>query len=165
VNELHLVIAVLAIGMLALVVWEDVRWRRIPNAVSAAVAGLGLMRLALAGDGEAMVFAFAAAALVFLGALILFWRGWLGGGDAKLLGAVPLLIGAHDVPVFLVLTSLLGGVLALAVLAGARLGGPFFYLLPAGAAAEPAGRPSVPYGVAIALAAGTVLVLQTSFLK
>ena len=103
------------------------------------------------------------AALFGLG-LIFFQFGWLAGGDVKLISATAVLLGAGDTPDFLMLMSILGGVLALIVLVYAGLRRLF------GAArqgedeaADDRSRTSriqLPYGVAIAVAAPIILFLQ-----
>jgi prepilin peptidase CpaA len=164
---LQTVILLLGIGGLAAIAYGDVRSRRIPNGLSIAVAGLGLTRIAVIGDWSAAMSTLAAAAAVFGVALAMFWRGWLGGGDAKLLPAAVLLVGYHDLFEFLLLMSLCGGLIALAILMARKLEIPLRHLFPspvqarAGSSAAPA-RPSVPYGVAIAMAGVLVLVLQSS---
>ncbi len=166
-TELQTLILVLGIGGFAAIAYGDARRRRISNELSIAIAGLGLARLAVAGDWSEAMGTFVAAAAVFVVALAMFWRGWLGGGDAKLLPASALLVGHHDVFEFLVVMSLCGGVIALAVLIASKLGvPPRRQLSAAGPAAAappvPPARPSVPYGVAIAMAGSLVLVLQSS---
>jgi prepilin peptidase CpaA len=165
-----MVILLLGIGLFAIVAYRDVRTRRIANELSIAVAVLGLARIALAGDLHAALYTLAAAAAVFAVAFAMFWRGWIGGGDAKLLSASALLVGSHDLPAFLLLMGLCGAVLAIAVLAAARFDGRLRYLLPPVMQApletlRGQARPSVPYGVAIAAAGVLVLVLQSSIPK
>ena len=46
----------------------------------------------------------------------LFWLGWLGGGDVKLLAALMLWIDVADAARFFVFVAVIGGILALAVL-------------------------------------------------
>src|SRR5205085_3415209 len=62
----------------------------------------------------------AAAAVLAVG-FALFWRGIIGGGDAKLIAGATLLVGYHDLFAFLFLMSLCGGVLAVAVLGQHRI--------------------------------------------
>ena len=90
-----IVIAV-AIGTLLAIAYGDVRTRRIPNALTGAIAVLGLTRLMLADDLAAAMYTLITSALVFAAALVLFWRGVFGGGDAKLITATALLVGSHD---------------------------------------------------------------------
>jgi Flp pilus assembly protein protease CpaA len=78
-----------------------------------------------------------------------------------------LLVGYHDLYGFLVVMSLCGGVIALAVLTASKFGGsprhlPSSALTAAAAPPAPPSRPTVPYGVAIALAGVLILVLQSS---
>ncbi len=158
------VILLLGIGLFAAIAYGDVRSRRISNELSIAVAGLGLARIGVAGDWSAATHTLVAAVVVFAVALVMFWRGWLGGGDAKLLPAAVLLVGFHDLFGFLVVMSLCGGLIALAILIASKFGGPLRHVLSSTvpASAEPPERPSVPYGVAIALAGVLILVLQSS---
>jgi prepilin peptidase CpaA len=156
------ILPILATGLLGLAAFGDLRSRRIPNEVSLAVASLGLARLVVAGDVAGATRTLVAAVLVLAVTLFLFWRGWFGGGDAKLLSAAVLVVGYRDLLDFLFLTSLIGGLLVPAILA--RSG--FSRFARAGAsegdrpcAAAPT-APSVPYGVAIAAACVAVVFLQ-----
>lgn len=93
--------------------YYDIRWRRIPNWLT--VAGL-LLGLALNG------FLFGLAGLVNAGegialAMLLNFPLYLlrarGAGDVKLLAALGAIVGWHDWLAVFVISSLLGGVLAL----------------------------------------------------
>src|SRR3546814_10525700 len=65
------------------------------------------------------------AACLFVG-MVFFARGWIGGGDAKLMAAVALWVGwAQALPYFMT-ASLLGGVLTLAILGYRNLPLPAF---------------------------------------
>ena len=96
---------------------------------------------------------------------VLFARGWLGGGDVKLLSAATLWAGAPQALGLLVVTGLLGGALALILLspfgkfasAARRLLGPPDTPPSHPGAPEPA--VPVPYGVAIA-GAGLIVVVS-----
>jgi prepilin peptidase CpaA len=104
-----------------------------------------------------------AAAVVLFGLGILFFsRGWLGGGDVKLITATALLIGGYDTPAFLFLMSIIGSVLALVILLYLKLGRLFgaSLLESDGTAIAAADRFKVPYGVAVAVAASIVVFLQ-----
>lgn len=56
------------------------------------------------------------AAVVFLASLIFFVADWMGGGDIKLLAALMLWIGPEAAPLFLILMSLLGALLAVTLM-------------------------------------------------
>src|SRR5216110_1805611 len=96
-------VAAVAIGILLAIAYGDVRTRRIPNALAAAIAILGLARLIIAYDWAAAMYTLIASAAVFAVAFVLFWRGVFGGGDAKLLTAMALLVGSHDLLDFLLI--------------------------------------------------------------
>lgn len=177
-------VAFAAAAVLAAAGYRDVLTRRIPNGLALAVAGLALARLALAADPAAAGWSLAAAALVLAFGFVLFAFGIVGGGDAKLLAAAALLVGVRDLAPFLLLMSLLGGVVGLAALVYGRLrprlaaaglavfgrrrlgawcaGRPRLARLVLAGAAGPEGPLSVPYGVAIAAAGIVILALQLS---
>jgi prepilin peptidase CpaA len=164
-TALQTAILVFAIGLFAAAAYGDVRARQIPNALPLAIAGLGLLRLVLAGDPAAALWTLAAAGAVFAASFLQWWRGLLGGGDAKLLAAASLLVGSGGLFGFLIMMSLCGAIIALAVLAASRFGGPPGLLLPFPGVVETPARPSVPYGVAIAAAGAIVLFLETFVAK
>jgi prepilin peptidase CpaA len=89
--------------------------------------------------------------------MAMFAAGWVGGGDAKLFAMACLWLGWNSMFEYTVLASLLGGALTLGLLMFRQLP------LPRVLAAQPwllrlADRDSgVPYGVALAMAAVTVL--------
>lgn len=106
--------SVLAAGLAAATV-IDLRSRRIPNELTAAMALTGLA-LAAAGVGGITV----AAALVgmILGLLLMlpgYALGATGAGDVKLMAAVGAIVGPPLVLSAFVCTSLVGGVLAIVV--------------------------------------------------
>jgi prepilin peptidase CpaA len=141
-----LLLAVLLIGAGA----QDLRSMHIANGFSLAIAGLfvvwaggalatgqlSLLDLGLAVGCGVVVFGVGAAA---------FAAGALGGGDVKLLAAVSLFAGPAGLVDFLAITAVAGGLLGVAILAGAPIGQP--------AAAGPLRarlRSGLPYGPAIA---------------
>jgi prepilin peptidase CpaA len=106
--------SVTAFGLLVYAALHDLGVRTIPNTVSLALAICGLVLHLHAGDlGQALLGAVA----VFLLALAAWWVHALGGGDVKLFGATALMLPLSAVPLFLLSTSLWGGVLALGFLA------------------------------------------------
>lgn len=106
-----------------------------------------------------MALSLVAAVAMFCLALGAFARGWMGGGDVKLMAATTLWLGPPHLPAFLLWTSLLGGLLTLALLLYRSL--PLAGGLPAriGWVSHLHLRTTrVPYGVAIASAALLVFV-------
>ena len=160
---MHMPMLVIAIGLLLLVAYGDARTRRIPNTLNLTIGALGAVRLVLADSPIDAALTLVAAAMVFAAGFLLFWRGIIGGGDAKLISAMVLLVGHHKALDFLVLMSLCGGALALAimirdVLARSWRSESGNRLTEIGAPGE-AGEATVPYGVAIATAGVIILLL------
>jgi prepilin peptidase CpaA len=164
---MHSAVLAVAVGILVIVAYKDVRTRRIPNALSLATAALGLARVAFTAEVIDAGYTLAAAIIIFTITFALFQRGAIGGGDAKILPATALLIGYRELLGFLFLMSLCGGVLALATLAAERLDlsfGAFWrgaYL--SSIARSDRGRvaskgSTVPYGVAVAIAGVITLI-------
>lgn len=145
---MHLIDA-LACTLLSMLALSDLRRRRLPNVLVAAFAALYVAHAWLAHEtriGFELHLATGAAALVLAAGLFRF--GWLGGGDAKLFGAVFLWSGpAHATTVFFIV-SLFGLMLALAQIAAGRMqrdaAGPevLAWLAPSH---------GVPYGLALAV--------------
>jgi prepilin peptidase CpaA len=160
-------ILIVGLGVLAVIAYGDMRSRRIPNALSLAIAILGLLRIMLVHDPVTAGHTLAAGAAIFIAAFLLFWYGVIGGGDAKLVAATALLVGYHDLFGFLLLMSLCGGVLALAGLAAERFD-LSFRRRPRGPHVSSIGQndryrvglkaSTVPYGVAIATAGVITLI-------
>jgi len=113
---------ILAISVLIVAAYGDICRRRIPNELAIAIAILGLARMIIAGEPSAALWTLAAGAAVLFTGFLLFWRGLIGGGDAKLLAAVVLLVGYRELADLLLIMSLVGGLLALVVIAIDRLG-------------------------------------------
>jgi prepilin peptidase CpaA len=161
---LETVILFLGIAIFVVAAYGDVKTLRIPNSLVIAVAALGLLRLILIGDLSFALYTVGASLLVFIVTFLLFWRGLCGGGDAKLLPAAALLIGYHDLFNFLVLMSLCGALVSLAVLATRR--GALFSLVihvvhgPSEQSQKL--QLAVPYGTAIAAGAIVTLLFQSS---
>ena len=141
------------ITLLAVAAYGDVKTLRIPNLLVAAVAALGVARLAVIGDLSIVVHTIAASVVVLVVAFLLFSRNLVGGGDAKLISAASLLVGYHDLLHFLLVMSLCGGLVSLAVLVSHRR-----------SSLQPRARMAVPYGVAIAGGGIVTLLFQPSLL-
>jgi len=162
INPVQTIVVAVAIGMLITIAYGDMRTRRIPNALAAAIAILGLARMLLADDPVAAGHTLVASAAVLAVTFLLFWQGAFGGGDAKLISATIMLVGFHDMFDFLLLMSLSGAVLASAIITRDRLRLHRRHSAQgtiAGCSGPPM-RPTVPYGVAIASAAVVMLILR-----
>lgn len=138
---------------------SDAATLRIPNAlILYLLAGYGAT-VALTGPGWTDLAASAAVGIAILAfGTILFARGWMGGGDVKLLAVTGLWLGPAATPALLLLTAIAGGLLTLGLITGRAVaahcrGGDRV-------AALHASMERVPYGIAIAAAALAVVVLR-----
>ena len=135
-------------GLLLAAAWQDFRTLHIGNSLSIAIvtlfgawAGIGLM----AGiyPFTALGLSLACAAGLFVLGTAAFAVGMFGGGDVKLLAAIGLFAGPAQLVDLLLVTALAGGLLGVAVLAGAPIG-------PASSRGEATLSRKLPYGPAIA---------------
>jgi prepilin peptidase CpaA len=148
--------------VMAAAAFEDFRRLVIPNVLPVVLCLLWPFHFAAAPSLYGALAAIGCAAAVFLGGAVLFARGYLGGGDVKLLSAATLWAGPAGTPSLLLLTAVLGGALALFLLMpfGRQLMTMARLVLRQSPPAEPdrALAIPVPYGVAIAGAALIVTV-------
>ncbi|MFD1331384.1 prepilin peptidase [Methylopila musalis] len=151
------VLAVLP-ALVAVAAVSDLLTMTIPNRLVLAVTAAFAVAAPVAGLSPAEIgLHLAAGALVLAIGMALFIPGWIGGGDAKLAGALALWLGFTPLLEWFVLFALFGGALTFAMLwyrgvpLPARLVGVDWLAR--------LHRPTsgVPYGVA--LAAGTLLLL------
>ncbi|MEJ2624664.1 MAG: prepilin peptidase [Pseudolabrys sp.] len=141
-------------ALMAFAASSDLFTMTISNRLSLALAGSFFLLALICGMGLATLgMHLAAAALVLVVAFIFFARGWIGGGDAKLVAATALWFGFGHLLDYLIWASLLGGALTLLLLQFRRFNLPQVLarqkwierLHDAGA--------GVPYGIALAAAA------------
>jgi len=156
---LQLIVLLLGAAIFVIAAYSDIRTRRIPNELIAALFVLAAIRIALDGNPTSAIYTLEATTTLFVATFLLFWRGLLGGGDVKLMVAAGFLIGYHDVLGYLVVMSVSGGLIAMAILAGDKLKLRRAESAPEQQEAE--ARLSVPYGVAISAAAILTLLAQS----
>ena len=131
-------LAVLAV-LLLVASWGDLKARTIPNGLNLAIALLAIpfwwaTGLAFWPDAALHIGVAVAVFAVFAGAFAI---GAMGGGDVKLIGALALWLPWQAVLGLLVIMSLAGGALTIAMLIRKRL-------------TRSEGVLEIPYGVAIA---------------
>lgn len=123
----------------------------IPNRVSLALIAGFLAAAALTGMPWPMFLSHLGAGLIMLLAgFLMFSRGWIGGGDAKLMAAASLWLGFDSLLVYLVWTALLGGGLALLLLTYRRLLPPLWLARQTWAMRLHDPKEGIPYGIALA---------------
>jgi len=117
--------------VLCLAAAHDVLARTVPNWMPMTLAALGIIQSALA---ERLIVSLLVGATVIVLSGLCWKRGWLGGGDVKLLGAAAIAVPPVAVPPFVAAVALAGGVLGLVYLACGRL-------IPAATPRRPTDRP------------------------
>ncbi|QQR69064.1 MAG: prepilin peptidase [Alphaproteobacteria bacterium] len=147
---------------------EDVRHFRIPNAYCLALVLLFPLYVLVSPVPMEWWWNLAFAAALFAFGALAYRTGKFGGGDAKMLAAAGIWAGPSDIVAYLIITALAGGVVAMALvcMTVART----LWFPSAKTDAEPdkmEGKPEltpdftfktrIPYGVAIAAGASTVL--------
>ena len=136
--------------------YSDIRYRILPDTASLVLVCLAVIRWSWAEDWGGLVWSFTCALGLFVLSAAVFARGWLGGGDVKLMTATSFFVGTNSFLSFIVVMSFAGGGLSLLVL---------FQILVKriGSMGRPSGlevQHTVPYGAAIALAGLYILYVQ-----
>ena len=112
----NVALAVLVSGALAATI-IDIRTRRIPNVLTAALSGIGIAMAATDLNGISTWAALAGCALGLALMLPGYLLGATGAGDVKLMAALGTILGPGLVVSAVIFTAIAGGVLALAVAA------------------------------------------------
>lgn len=114
-----LIATIMLVGVSLAAAYTDLARRRISNALT---FGLAAAALGLSGIHGALPFAVMLATYVALliAGTVPFSRGWIGGGDVKLIAAGAVCAGWPGLVSLLLITSVAGGALALIELARAR---------------------------------------------
>jgi prepilin peptidase CpaA len=155
-----------AAAILATAAYTDLTRRRIGNELVCGLLVLAAIRLGFFAMPGTALLSLGGSALLAALLLVAFARGWLGGGDVKLLIACSLFVGIADMPAFVLATALAGGALSIAVLCALPFRAKAGALPPTGGALRRGGislsSVRLPYGVAIA--AGGVWAMLASAL-
>ncbi|WP_068031976.1 A24 family peptidase [Rhodoplanes sp. Z2-YC6860] len=151
-----IIAALLQIVLLLYVATVDVATRLISNEVCLALALLGIV--GQLPDPIQVLYSLIVASILFVLLLVAYSRGWMGGGDVKLLAAVAIGLPLTGVVQLLAVTAFAGGALAIVHLMMRQL--PHPRLAPAGSSFarrvyaverwRHLRHAPLPYGVAIA---------------
>ncbi|MDG1287406.1 MAG: prepilin peptidase [Rickettsiales bacterium] len=153
-----IIIALMLIALMLAVFWFDASRFIIPNWLVLCVLALYPIYLLLSPVPIDWIGALGVAVIAFAVGIALFAGNIMGGGDVKLLTACCLWVGMHPILEYIIHTTLIGGVLSIALLAGRPVAG-YLWLKIIKSDTMPRllekGAP-IPYGLAIA---GGMLIL------
>lgn len=141
---------------------QDIVARTVSNGLVAVLAVAGALLRGLDGSLPAGLLA---AAIIFAIAIACWRRGWMGGGDVKLLGAAALLVPPGSTPALVMDVCLSEGVLSLVFLAARRRVAVPGRLRPRGLLARAVRverwrlRRGGPLPYAVAIASGAIIVI------
>ena len=154
---------------------SDFRHRIISNRLVALTAGCGAA-IRLIVDGRSIGLSLGIAAVLMLALGLAAHRQWIGGGDAKLIAAVTLLVPPAGITALLLIIAICGGLLsAVYLVAHATARRPAFVAMAGGPAPQVLSRRegmrrseliriaksrSIPYGVAIFTGAAFVALTE-----
>ena len=116
--QLTLFLKIAIAGLILLAAARDIMTRTVSNWIPASLAVLSAT-LTLVELRPLWGFGFGFA--IFVLCLLCWKRGWMGGADVKLLGAVAIAVPPSDTATFMLGVTLFGGVLAVGYLAGRYL--------------------------------------------
>jgi prepilin peptidase CpaA len=133
---------------------SDLFTMTIPNRITLLlVGGFAMAALVVGYPVEQVLSSLAGALIVLTAGFIAFAFGWVGGGDAKLAAAVSLWLGLHHVFEYLLLATVGGGMLTIALLSMRSIPLPAFALGWTWLTRLHDPKAGVPYGIALAGAA------------
>lgn len=145
-------------GLLVYAAVSDLLTYTIPNRISLALIAAFVVHVPLAGLGAfGVAMHLGAGATVLAVCFAMFAFGWIGGGDAKLAAAIGLWFGFADLPSFLLIAAISGGLLSVAIVALRALPLPIVIGDCLWLQRLQDKRSGIPYG--IALAAGALFAL------
>lgn len=157
---LTFIIVLIFAGTMLTAAAKDATSMTIPNWISLAVIGGFILVTPFVWQGWSVFSTHLLVGLTFFAAgFAMFAFGWLGGGDAKLMAATALWWQWDEAMIYIVYTTMIGGVLALALVFGRKFI-PERVLTAQWAHHLFRDEKKMPYG--LALAAGALLTLPKS---
>jgi prepilin peptidase CpaA len=154
----ELLVVLVMPALLAVAAGWDLASYTIPNFLSLALVGAFAVFAFVTGMTPGVIgMHLLAGVLALTVGFTLFALGYVGGGDAKLFGAIVLWLGFHNLLDFAFLVSVLGGALALLLLSLRRWPLPAALLRQSWLVRLHDNRSGIPYGIAIA--AGAIILL------
>jgi prepilin peptidase CpaA len=107
----------LLILLLAVSVFTDVKWKRIPNALTYPTMAIAMAVHGFMGGASGLIYSIEGLCLGLTLLIVFYFLGMMGAGDVKLMSAVGSILGPAGVFKAFLFTAIVGGVYALVVLA------------------------------------------------
>lgn len=154
-TALHVATLLIAAILLLLAAVNDANKYRIPNTICIALVLFFPLYVWTSPHPVEWQQSLLVSLLLLLAGLAMFFANFAGAGDVKLLAAMGLWAGPHFVAIFLIVTTLAGGILALVMAALT------FYRNHRRSTQIPISQAPIPYGIAIAFG-GWIVVYHLS---
>jgi prepilin peptidase CpaA len=119
-TSVHSLVTALFFGLLTVAMLTDLEALRIPNRLCLALVAIYPAHLLASPVAVDWPGALMLATAVFVVGLVPFAAGWIGGGDVKLTAATTLWVGPASFSLFVLATTIVGGVIALLMLSKFR---------------------------------------------
>jgi prepilin peptidase CpaA len=103
--------SVMTLGLLLVTAWRDVVTRTIPHRIALVLVAIGAIARIVDGGPSALALSAGTALLLFVLLLVAYSRGFLGGGDVKIMTALAVGLSPLDCYRFVIATAIAGGFL------------------------------------------------------
>lgn len=141
-------------GAMVLTALMDLFTMTIPNRISLLlVAGFFALAPFVGLSAEQIMWHAATGAAMLALSFLMFWRGWIGGGDAKIFSAIALWLGFAQLGQFVGYAAVAGGLLTVFLLGFRRIPLPLMLTRVDWVMRLHNQQTGVPYGIALAVAA------------
>lgn len=104
---------VVAVVLLLISCWTDIKYRIIPNFISILLIVNYFIGFFIGIETFPLFDSVLAFAIILVSSTALYAFGWLGGGDVKLVSSASFYVGLQNLPVFTILIGLFGGFLSI----------------------------------------------------
>jgi len=111
------VLLFILIVLLTLSTITDIKWKKIPNALTFPIMITGVIVHGYKGGASGLIYSMEGLFLGLALLIVFYFMGMMGAGDVKLLGAVGSILGPAGVFKAFLFTAIVGGIYALVVLA------------------------------------------------
>ena len=108
--------SVMTLGLLLVTAWRDVVTRTIPDTIGLVLVATGAIARIVNDGPSALALSIGAALLLFVLLMVVYSRGFIGGGDVKIMTALAVGLSPLDCYRFVIATAIAGGFLSIGYL-------------------------------------------------